>query len=335
MTETRTQRPRRKQRLLERGRIVAEKALAPYGEMMELLAAVRVRLQVIRVRQRAVVHQRFPTPLNRDRGPRVLAVVTHVTDGRHEPSAFVDRLSATLDGLLLSLCRSRLELVLNTLPGRHVADALPERQQARLHVLARDNMDDPLFLGFEAQEAFAERIDEFDWFLFLEDDLVLGDNLLLEKLAFFNDAAPADSVLLPHRFEVWQGRKIWIDLRSKGRPGENMTAGRLTEISVGGWKFAEPVNPHSGFYALTQSQVRRWLATGRHWYKLCSFFGPLESAATGSLEECFRLYKPHPDNIDFLEIRHLGTKYSELYAKLHGSADLLGQRPAGGVPRSI
>ena len=33
------------------------------------------------------------------------------------------------------------------------------------------------------------------------------------------------------------------------------------------------------------------------------------------LEERFRLYKPHPDTIGFLEIRHQGTKYAELYGK--------------------
>jgi hypothetical protein len=160
----------------------------------------------------------------------------------------------------------------------------------------------------------------------LEDDLVLCDNLLLEKLVLFNEAAPTDAVLLPHRFEVWHGHKIWIDLRAKDHPGEDMTAGRLTEIEAGSWKFAEPGNPHAGFYALSQSQMQRWLATGRQWYKLCSYFGPLESAATGCLEECFRLYKPHPANIDFLEIRHFGTKYSEFYASLHGPEDLLGSQ---------
>jgi hypothetical protein len=302
--------------------VLAEKILAPFGEVMELLAAVRVRLEIIRVRQRAAVHQRFPTPLSDDPGPRVLAVVTHLTNERHDPSVFVDRLSATLDGLFLSLSRTRLELALNSLPGRHVAAALPEHQRTRLQVFANDHVDDPLFLGFEAQEAFADRIDQFDWFLFLEDDLVLSDSLLLEKLAFFNQAAPTDAVLLPHRFEVWHGRKVWIDRRSRRHPGEDMTAGRLTELKIGGWRFAEPTNPHAGFYALTQSQVRRWLATGRQWYKLCSFFGPLESAATGCLEECFRLYKPHPDNIDFLEIRHFGTKYSESSPNLHWPADI-------------
>jgi hypothetical protein len=119
----RSWRPRRVQPLLERGRVVAERVFAPFGQFMELLAAVRLRLQIIRIRQRATVHRRFPTPLRQAPAPRVLAVITHITSERYEGSLFVERLSATLDGLLLSLCRTRLELGLNPLPGRHAARA--------------------------------------------------------------------------------------------------------------------------------------------------------------------------------------------------------------------
>jgi hypothetical protein len=302
--------------LLERGRQLAERVLARPSELLETLAAIRTRLRIIRVRQRAQVHRRFPAPVKRDKPPRVLAVVTHLSREGRTADVSAQRLAETLDGLLASLGHTDLQLALNTLPGRHVADALPAYQRERLLVCEQSPDGDPLFLGFDAQNVFAERVDDYDWFCFLEDDLILGDGILLEKLAFFNDAAPPEAVLLPHRYELWNGQKIHIDMRAKGRAGEDTTAGRLTLIEAGDWKFAEPANPHSGFYALTQSQVRTWLASGRHWYKLCSYYGPLESAATGSLEECFRIYKPHPDNLEFLEIRHFGTKYAELYEQL-------------------
>jgi len=293
----------------------AERALASLGTAIELLRAIRTRLQIIVVRRRGAVAQRFPAPVQRGPGPRVLAVVTHLTrEGRPEEE-LVERLRQTIDGLLTSLGHTRLELALNTLPGRHVADRLPAYQRDRLTVCERADVDDPLFLGFEAQELFAGRLEEFDWFLFLEDDLVLTDSLLLEKLAFFAAAAPADAVLLPHRYELLEGGKVWIDMRSRHRPDEVTTASRLTQVVAGDWTFAEHVNPHSGFYALSREQVRRWLASGRHWYKLCSYYGPLESAATGCLEECFRIYKPHPDTREFFEIRHYGTRYAELYER--------------------
>jgi hypothetical protein len=317
------QRGKRTQRRLERGRLVAERMLARPGEVLELVSAVRVRLAIIRTRQRAAVHLRFRAPASEQPGPRVLAIVTHLTSGRYESAMFVERLAATLDGLLLSLGHTQLEIALITLPGRHVVDELPDHQRERIRVVTRSEDGDPWFLEFEAQDVFAARIDEFDWFVFLEDDLVLHDPLVLDKLAFFNEAAPPDALLLPHRYEVWQSRKVCIDLRSSNRPGEDWTVGRLTAFEAGGWKFAEFPNPHAAFYAVTQAQMHKWLATGRSWYKLCSFFGPLESAATGCLEECFRLYKPHPDNPHFLEIEHFGTKYSEMHVGIHGADDVL------------
>src|SRR5439155_22613168 len=132
------------------------------------------------------------------------------------------------------------------------------------------------------------RAKEFDWFLYTEDDIVLADPLLLEKLRFFNEGAPPDAVLLPHRYEFWNGRKVTIDMSSKSAPPERHSWNRLTMIEIGDWKFAEFENPHSGFYCLSREQLGRWLASGRRWYGLASFAGPRESAATGCLEECFR-----------------------------------------------
>jgi hypothetical protein len=302
-------------RIFERGREVAERGLAPVGTVLETLRAIRTRLQIIAVRRRATVHRLFPAPLAvGGEPPRVLAVLTHVGDPER-PEAGVARLTATLDGLLESLGDTRLELVVNALKGRHVVGSVPPHLRERVAVREREGIE-PLFLGFEAQEEFAARADEFDWFMFLEDDLVLADQLLLEKLAFFNEAAPEDAVLLPHRYELAAGRKVRVDLLGKRRSEENRTVNRLTVIEAGDWRFAEFENPHSGFYCLTRAQLGRWLATGRHWKGTSSFYGPLESAATGCLEEAFRLYKPHPDTIGFLEIRHQGTKYAELYGKV-------------------
>jgi hypothetical protein len=301
-------------RFLERGRIVAERVLAPPGAVLETASAIRTRLQIIRVRQRASVHRRFPAPLATTDPPRVLAVATHVGDPAHSEAGAV-RLAATFDGLLESLAHTELELVVNALKGRHAVESLPDYLRDRVTLREREGIE-PLFLGFEAQEEFAARADDFDWFVFLEDDLVLSDQLLLEKLAFFNDAAPEDAVLLPHRYEISKGRKVRIDLLGKGRKDERHTVNRLTLVEAGDWRFAEFENPHSGFYCLSRAQLGRWLATGRRWKGTSSYYGPLESAATGCLEECFRLYKPHPDTIGFLEIRHLGTKYADLYESL-------------------
>ena len=298
---------------------IEKRLLGPVGLLVETIAAVRTRAAIRLVRERANVHRRFPGPASTQPAPRVVAVVTHVANADVPPEATVARVSRTLDGLLESLGHTQLELVLNTLPGRHAAAELPAYQRSRLTVAEHDDVD-PIFVGFEAHDELARRADAADWFLYVEDDIVLSDSLLLEKLEYFNSGAPPNAVLLPHRYELMDGRKFYIDLLSKRRRPEEPLWNRLTMLEIGEWKFVEFENPHSGFFCLSRRQLQRWLATGRRWSGLASYVGPRESAATGALEEGFRLYKPHPANLTYLEIRHLGTKYAEFFSELHRDA---------------
>jgi hypothetical protein len=174
-----------------------------------------------------------------------------------------------------------------------------------------------MLAGFKAQDEFFARIEEFDWFLYLEDDMVFADPLLLEKLEFFNTGAPADALLLPRQYEMLNGHKRYID---RGPDLAQPPAwNRLRVLEIGGWRFAEFENPHSATYCLSREQLDRWAASGRRWYGRVTFVAPRESAATGSLLEVFRIYKPHPANAAFLEVRHWDTKYSKRIAQVESS----------------
>jgi hypothetical protein len=283
----------------------------------EVADTYRTRARLARFHQRHSVVRRFPEPFVEGSRARVLAIITHVTSAAaRTPEVNVERLTRTVNGLVESLGHTELEIVVNTMLGRHVAEDLPDHLRSRVDV--REHTDvDPMLLGFAAQDEFAANADSADWFLFLEDDIVLNDSLLLEKLDSFNRGAPDDALLLPHRYELWRGRKMYIDLMSREKPDLGAW-NRLTMIEIDGWRFAEFENPHSGCYFLSRSQLRHWLDTGRHWRGKISLAGPRESAATGSLGEAFRLYKPHPANLRFLEVRHWDTAYSERLFALHG-----------------
>ena len=284
----------------------------------ELAGTYRARVRLARFHQRHHVVGRFPEPFVGQEPARVLVVVTHVTDAASRArEVSVQRLARTLDGVLQSVGHTELEIVLNTMPGRHVAQDLPDHLRSRIVVQERADVE-PMMLGFAAQDDFAASADSVDWFFYLEDDIVLGDGLLLEKLDFFNQGAPKDALLLPHRYEFWKGRRMYIDLMSS-TTSDLSKWNRLTTIEIDGWQFAEFENPHSGCYFLSQRQLRHWLDTGRHWYGKISLAGPRESAATGSLGEAFRLYKPHPSNLRYLEVRHWDTAYSERLFTLHGT----------------
>jgi hypothetical protein len=293
---------------------LAQRVIAPASVVTETVQAVRTRARIAAFQQRHRVVQRFPEPVGERVRPRVLAVVTHVAGDSRPVELSVARLERTIDGLLESLGHAHLEIVLSTLADSHVVAGLPEHQRARLTVREHNGDVDPMFVGFEAQGEFVNGADGFDWFVYLEDDIVLGDSLLLEKLQYFNTGAPPEALLIPHRYEFSNGRKFYVDLTASKSDWE-ASWNRLTALEIGDWKFAECENPHSGFYCLSKEQLQRWLDTGRHWYGLCSYVGPRESAATGCLAEAFRLYKPHPGNPSFLEVRHWDTKYAEIQAK--------------------
>lgn len=248
--------------------------------------------------------------------PRVLAVINHVAleaDADAEaddiPESRRYRLGATIDGILMSFAHCELKVVVNTLKGRNLLRLLPEG--VREHIEIVEHVDcNPLHVAFRVQDIFAARREDYDWFAFFEDDVVLTDSTCLDKLNHFNAASPDPKFLLfPNRFEMHNGKKAYIDLvESVGEAWH-----KTTQFDSGGIRFAEFANPHSGAHFLTRKQLDIWLASPNASYDKVTFIGPLESAATGSLMEVFTIYKPHSTNPYYFEVRHWDNKYSVWY----------------------
>lgn len=245
--------------------------------------------------------------------PKVLVVLPHIVSpeeatDRHQASPKITKLQQAIEGLLSSFAHCELTILISTLPGRHITAFLPAYQRRCIEVLETPDCD-PMYVGFRVQDEFIKRSNQFDWFLFVEDDIVVYDSLLLEKITTFNQySGRGNAVLLPNRYEMWEGRKSYIDLTIDSEVAWN----RLSGIEIEGIKYAECTNPHSAFYCLSQTQLKTWVQSGRSWKYKDLMVGPLESAATFCLLECFSLYKPHPANLHFLEVRHYDTKYSQL-----------------------
>ena len=252
--------------------------------------------------------------------PKVLAVIPHITSveeakNREKAVAKIDKLKNTIDGLISSFAHCQLTIVVKTVADRYITGYLPDYQINCIQVHEESDCD-PMFIGFRCQDELVKRVDEFDWFLFLEDDIILYDSYLLEKLEKFNTNSGYErAILFPNRYELWEGTKRYIDLTIDTKIGWNA----LSAVEIEGVKFAECTNPHSGFYCLSKPQIQRWIKSGRAWKNKELMVGPLESAATYCLMECFTIYKPHPSNLNFLEVRHYDTKYSQLYPELSPS----------------
>ena len=292
------------------------KAFIPVVVIGEAFAALRRRLR------RHLFFAKFAAfPVLTDKPkavaprPRVLAAIVHITSPEEQASrpaaqVKVERLAATIDGLLCSFAHCDLKVLVVTMGQRHVVAFLPDhlKDVVELHLV---DGGDPMFIGYPAQDALIERRDAHDWFVFLEDDIEIRDASFLDKVSRFCALPGMERcVLMPNRFEYVNRVKRYIDFTHlAGIVDWN----RLSQVSHDGNVMAECLNGHAGMFCLSRAQIDMLAASGREWRGLDLYGGPRESAATFSLLECFRLYKPHPDNYYYLEVRHIDTKYSLMH----------------------
>lgn len=250
----------------------------------------------------------------KNKRPKILVGLAHITsveesNNQEKAATKIERLKHTIDGLLTSFAHCDVSIVVHTLPNRHITAYLPQYQINCIQVEEGPECD-PMFVEFRLQEEFVNKVDEFEWFLFLEDDIILYDAFTIEKLEKFNQQSGYENAILyPNRYEMYEGTKRYIDLTVE----KNLVWNKLSSVEIEKVKFAEFSNPHAAFYCLSRKQMKQWIKSGRLWKNQVINVGPLESAATFCLLECFSIYKPHPSNLNYFEVRHYDNKYSQLY----------------------
>ncbi|MGF1481017.1 MAG: calcium-binding protein [Cyanophyceae cyanobacterium] len=178
----------------------------------------------------------------------------------------------------------------------------------------------PLLLGFECQAILRDCLGQYDYYCYLEDDLIVRDPWLFIKLNWFSQQVGNVCLLQPNRYEVsTQGPiyKAYID----GNLAPQVTApfqniqeqallkGEVLKVPI---TFHRPSNPHSGCYFLNAEQMAYWVKQPYFLDRDTSFIGPLESAATLGIMKTFQVYKAAPEQADFLEVQHFGTQYLKL-----------------------
>ncbi|MGH7127903.1 MAG: calcium-binding protein, partial [Planctomycetaceae bacterium] len=209
---------------------------------------------------------------------------------------------------------AELRVVICTTGDRHLLDRLPIDPVLFEHQPASA---EPEMLGFECRDVLRDRSGEYDYYCYLEDDLVLHDPWLFSKLAWFTRQAGDENLLLPNRFERGPRplvHKAYLD----GDLAEYVAAAHqnvhetpeLRSVLMGvPLLFQRPLNPHAGCFFLSAEQMARWMGRPYFLDRDCSFIGPLESAATLGILRTFRIYKPARQNASFLEIEHHGTRF--------------------------
>jgi len=214
-----------------------------------------------------------------------------------------------------------IDVVVCTTRGKHLIGDLNLRDGFFEH---RETQAEPLMLGFECQAVLRERLGGYDFYCYLEDDLVIRDPWFFIKLRWFTENAGDDALLMPNRYELSATEpvpKLYID-------------GHVAEDFAGSWQdindrrqimatvmgrpviFERPTNPHAGCFFLNKAQMEDWAAKPYFLDRDVSFAGPLESAATLGVMKSFRIYKPAPAQAGFLEIHHANARYLGNWLKL-------------------
>ena len=210
--------------------------------------------------------------------------------------------------------RAEVHIVICTTGGRHLLGQLALDQSLYHH---HPTQAEPLKLGYECQAVLRDRWGNYDYYCYLEDDLILHDPWLFAKLAWFSSQAGADAVLLPNRFERGPtplAHKAYIDgdlaarVTEKFQDVRQVPEFRGTALGVP-LVFRRPLNPHAGCYFLTAEQMAHWMRQPDFLDRSSAFIGPLESAATLGIMRTFRVYKPARENANFLEVEHYGTGF--------------------------
>jgi hypothetical protein len=208
----------------------------------------------------------------------------------------------------------QIDVVICTTRGCHVLDHLPVEPRYYIH---QPTGAEPLLLGFACQAVLRERLGQYDWYSYLEDDLILRDPWHFIKLAWFNRHGGHDKLLQANRFEAglnYPAPKVYVD----GELDERVTApfqnvhdspAFVTELLGVPVRFERTPNPHSGCFFLSAAQMEHWAAQGHFHDHASRFIGPLETVATLGIMRTFKVYRPAAANADFLEVQHFGTGY--------------------------
>lgn len=214
-----------------------------------------------------------------------------------------------------------IDVVVCTTQGKHLTGSLGLPAGFFEH---RETKAQPLLLGFECHQVLRERLGAYDFYCFLEDDLVIEDPWFFAKLRWFAANVGDDALLQPNRFELSVTEPIhklyidghvspdfaatWQDIADRPQ-----LAAAVLDKKVG---FERPTNPHSGCFFLNGAQMERWAAQAYFLDRDVSFAGPLESAATLGIMKTFRVYKPMAAFAGFFEILHANARYLGHWLKL-------------------
>ena len=143
----------------------------------------------------------------------------------------------------------------------------------------------PKHIPWKAIEEMYKRVEDFDYFLFLEDDIIISSQLILELLALDRELNENETVI-PNRIELQSGKPFCVDIIAM--PGWNPEI-----FSVKGKDLAVPRNIHSGFMFLSKEKFIRAFSL-RKYVEPTIIIGDYMASALVNIHSALKVYRSLP-----------------------------------------
>ena len=208
-----------------------------------------------------------------------------------------------------------LDVVICTTGNHHLLSGRPLLKPLFQH---HSTDAEPLMLGFECHRLLREAQGKYDYYGYVEDDIVVHDPMFFSKRRQFDRTFGPEALLQPNRCElsiIGPIFKMYVDYRvhrSVTEAYQNIDDQPTLEMLYGDETvcFERPSYPSAGCFFLNAEQLDRWVKSPNFLDGDTSYLkNPLDSAATLSIMKTFRIYKPVLSNASFLEVVHSSTRW--------------------------
>ena len=164
--------------------------------------------------------------------------------------------------------------------------------------------DDPCSLPFAHKTLFAERLEQYDLFLYSEDDILIREDNVTAFLEAIQ-VLPEDEIAGFFRYEMdAEGNRFYPDAHHPFGwvPGS---------VRARGWyTFGTFSNYHSGCYLLTRPQLARAIRSGGYLVPACVTWIDLQvTAATDPYRQCGMTKRLCISHLDRFLVHHIPNNY--------------------------
>lgn len=241
-------------------------------------------------------------PSRLKRRPRVLCYVVHyyrTSDAYHGTSrAYVGRSTNSAAEQRRAVVTQVID-ALRALPGRVDVKVCGVPEAALVPIdIDLSAVREPQHFSFEAIEHMVRSRAGYDWFVCVEDDVLISSGVF-DRMRRFERDAELNEVLLPNRLEESApGRTYCVDLLA--HPGW-----RGDRREYEGLRLDIATNPHSGLISLSRRQLD-YAITRVDLTRRDVTVGGYLTSALANLHEPFLLWRTR-DDLDAHHVRHLDT----------------------------